>query len=253
MNAIAARGPFQGVLQIVSFNRRMYMAAMAALVAACIAWPFLGRAERDAMAAGLTMALFWMASSLIVSHHVYDRSPLYRMEWLVPALAHPVRNWINIHSGWDETSGRLQTIFPDAVGQVIDIFDPRIMTEPSIRRARRLNNDAPAAGRARFDALPFCDSSFDAAFCIFAAHELRQPGQRVALFQEIARVLHEDGECVVVEHLRDWRNFLAFGPGFLHFFSRAEWRRAASRAGFLVRTEFAFTPFVRVFILEKKP
>ncbi len=253
MNTMAARRPFQGVLQIVTFNRQMYAAALAALGAACIAWPLLGRVERTVMVASLAPALFWMVTSLAVSHYVYDRSRLYELDWLASALAKPVHAWINIHSGWDESSVGLLSPFPDAVGQVVDIFDPRIMTEPSIRRARQHRHEAPAARPARFDALPICESSFDAAFCIFAAHELRRQSQRVALFREIARVLRPFGECVVVEHVRDWRNFLAFGPGFLHFFSRPEWRRTASEAGLALRAEFAFTPFVRVFIFERKP
>jgi len=252
MNSIALRGRYQGLLQIVNFNGRMYAAALAACAVLCAALPFLGSAERAALAFGLAPAVFWMASSLAVSHYVYDRSPLYELDWLARGLARPVGSWINIHSGWDESSERLKVIFPQAAGQVIDLFDPRIMTESSIRRARRINRSGPS-DCARYDALPFGDSSFDTAFAIFAAHELRRHDQRAILFREIARVLSANGELVVVEHLRDWRNFLAFGPGFLHFFSPADWHRAALEAGLIVRTEFSFTPFVRVFIFERKP
>ena len=250
MTAIAARGRYQGVLQIVSFNRGMYCAVFCAMGAAGIVGPLLGRGERLMVAGVLAPALFWMAASLAVSHYVYDRTSLYELNWLVGALDRPVRSWINIHSGWDESSGRLQAMFPDA-GQVVDIFDTNLMTEASIRRARRLNRRAAAQVAARYDALPFGDSSFGTAFCIFAAHELRRRDQRVRLFRQIARVLCAEGRLVVVEHVRDWRNFLAFGPGFLHFFSRSEWRRTAGEAGLIVRREFPFTPFVRVFILEK--
>lgn len=253
MNAVALRGRYQGLQQIVNFNWRMYVAAVAAVGAVAVAWPFLTLPERIGLAIGIAPALFWLASSLLVSHYVYDRSSLYELDWLARALGRPVRSWINIHSGWDECSGQLEAIFPEAAGQVVDIFDPATMTENSIRRARRLNRCGPSEAMGRYDALPFCNHSFDTAFCIFAAHELRRRRQRVVLFSEIARVLGREGELVVVEHVRDWRNFLAFGPGFLHFFSCAEWRRAASEAGFTLRTEFTFTPFVRVFILGKKP
>ncbi|HKO19228.1 MAG TPA: hypothetical protein VJU82_10120, partial [Acidobacteriaceae bacterium] len=65
------------------------------------------------------------------------------------------------------------------------------------------------------------------------------------------RVLVPSGELVLMEHARDWKNFLAFGPGFLHFFSRKEWRKIALESGFMVQTEVAMTPFVHVYVLRK--
>ncbi len=252
MNTGGLRGRRQGLMQILNFNWRMYATALAGLVAVSGAWPLLGGAERIGLSLGLGPALFWVAASLAVSHYVYDRSSLYELDWLARTLGRPVRSWVNVHSGWDETSGPLEAIFPEAAGQIVDIFDRETMTENSIRRAQRLNRSAASAVMGRYDALPFCGESFDTVFCIFTAHELRQYQQRVTLFKEIARVLEPDGELVLVEHVRDWRNFLAFGPGFLHFFSCPDWRRVASEAGFTVRTEFTFAAFVQVFILGKK-
>jgi hypothetical protein len=57
----------------------------------------------------------------------------------------------------------------------------------------------------------------DTVFVLFAAHEIRDRVRRVTFFRELARVLSPNGQILVAEHLRDWRNFLAFGPGFLHF------------------------------------
>jgi hypothetical protein len=54
---------------------------------------------------------------------------------------------------------------------------------------------------------------------------------------------------VLVEHLRDAANFAAFGPGFLHFFSRRTWL-AAAEGPFQLAVEFPITPFVRVFGFE---
>jgi SAM-dependent methyltransferase len=251
MNATAIRRPWQGVLQIVQFNWRSYAMAAAAVAMALLAAPFLPRLLRAGLLIGLVPPLFWLTSSLLVSHYVYDRFPLYDLNWIPRALSRMPSRWLNIHCGLDETSPLLAAIFPGAAFDVVDIFDPRIMTEPSIRQARQVERNSIAATPARFDDLPFGSGTFDAAFCIFSAHELRRDCQRATLFLEIARVLTPGGELVLMEHSRDWWNLLAFGPGFLHFFSQRAWRRTASKAGFRVHTELSMTPFVHVCVLRR--
>jgi SAM-dependent methyltransferase len=251
MNATAVRRPCQGVFQILQFNWQSYLATAAAVTVALLAAPFLPRLWRAGLLLGIAPALFWLASSLFVSHYIYDRFPLYDLNWIRRALSRMPGRWLNIHCGFDETSGLLAAIFPASTFDVVDIFDPRVMTEASIRQARRTERGAIAAKPARFDHLPFGFGTFDAAFCIFAAHELRQDYQRERLFQEIARILIPGGEFVVMEHSRDWWNLLAFGPGFLHFFSPRAWRKTASSAGLAVQTELSMTPFVRVYVLRR--
>lgn len=251
MNSVPSRRPYQGVVQILQFNWRFYVTTVVIVGAAFLAMPFLSRPARTVLLLGSAPALFWLASSLLVSHYVYDRFPLYDLNWLCSVLSRTPRHWINIHSGLDETSTLLASIFPRAANQVIDIFDPVVMTETSIRVARQVSQHGMPSASMRYDSLAFPDGSFDAAFCIFAAHELRHHDQRVRLFEEIARILTPDGEFVVMEHSRNWPNFLAFGPGFLHFFSRRAWRKAASDAGLTVRTELSKTPFVLVYILRR--
>ena len=249
--AIATRRPYQGVTQILQFNWRMYAGGAAAIGVCWSAAVFLPGAARVALWVASAPAAFWLASSLAVSHYVYDRFPLHDLEWLERRLLHGPRRWLNVHSGWDETSELLAGIFPEAAGQVADLFDPRVMTEPSIREAHRMNRSTMASVPASYDALPFACGAFDAVFAFFSAHELRKHAQRVRLFEEIARILAPEGEFVLVEHTRDWRNFLAFGPGFLHFFSERAWRRVARDASLTVRAEFSMTPFVRVYILRR--
>ncbi|HEY4359194.1 MAG TPA: methyltransferase domain-containing protein [Acidobacteriaceae bacterium] len=251
MSQLQARRPYQGVLQIVHFNSRKYLAAGVCTLAAALVWPLLPALGRAALLLAVAPALFWTAMSLLVSHYVYDRYPLYDFRPIARLLTQAPRRWVNIHSGWDETSERLGDVFPAASGQVVDIFDARLMTESSIHQARRVQHNAMPATRGCYYALPFEAESFDAAFSIFAAHELRQHEQRVLLFREIARVLDPSGEFVLMEHLRDWRNFLAFGPGFLHFFSQRAWRNAASEAGLTLETELGMTPFVHVYVLRR--
>jgi hypothetical protein len=57
---------------------------------------------------------------------------------------------------------------------------------------------------------------------------------------------------VLVEHSRDWANFLAFGPGFLHFFTERAWRHAAEAASLSIRMHRTITPFVHVFVFGRQ-
>jgi SAM-dependent methyltransferase len=252
MTALPQRGAWQGMLQILAFNGRFYLATVLGVGVVLGVLPFLPFALRVAVILGAAPALYWLVSSLVVSHYVYDRYPMYDLHWIAGVLDRAPRRWIDLHCGLDEFSLLLKELFPQAEGQVVDIFDESTMTEESIRRARALVRSVSPAVQARYDALPFEDCVFDAAFALFAAHELRRSEERLRLFREVARVLAPGGEFVVMEHARDWRNFLAFGPGFLHFFSRRAWRRMAEEAGLARRAEFKRTPFVRVYVLRRE-
>lgn len=251
MKATAQRDPYKGVRQIVRFNWPKYLSAATYIGAAAIARPLLPLPGRVILLAATMPVLYWTVASLLASHYIYDCSHFYELTWLARALNRSPRRWLSIHCGLDETGALLAASFPDASGKVVDIFDPRAMTENSIRQARAAQPDAACSAPASFYALPFGTGAFDAVFCIFAAHELRRHGDRVRFFKEIARLLTRGGEFVLVEHLRDWPNFLAFGPGFLHFHSWRTWGKAACDAGLTVRTDFPFTPFVRIAILGR--
>jgi ubiquinone/menaquinone biosynthesis C-methylase UbiE len=133
----------------------------------------------------------------------------------------------------------------------VDVYDPGEMTEPSIARARRLHPSAEPFLRGEFNALPLPEDGYDAVFLLFAAHEVRTLEHRTRLFRETARVLRGEGCVVLVEHLRDWKNFLAFGPGFLHFHSRRSWLLTIRNAGLVVEQESDVTPFVECFVLRR--
>jgi len=244
---------YHGMLQILRFNRPMFVKTGAAALAVILAVAVLPlpRPLAVLVLAGVAAGLLWSASSLLVSHWIYDLSPLSRWDWLARLLPAP-RRWASLHAGLDETFGALARIFPSEDSAVFDIYNPAEMTEPSIVRARRLSLDR-AATPADFSALPLAGGSQDAIFLIFAAHELRRPESRRRFFLEIARALAPGGRAVLVEHVRDGWNFLAFGPGFLHFLPRREWLRLAAAADLAVREDFRITPFVMVLVLEKQP
>lgn len=246
MTAILKRSPYQGVRQILRFNWPKYLVSTVCISAASFARPFFPKLNRPFLFVVILPAVYWTCSSLLASHYIYDRSHLYDFSWLPGLLKICPSRWLNVHCGLDETSAPIAAAFRGGSGEVIDIFDPRAMTENSIRKARAARHNATLSTPARFYELPFPDKAFDAVFCIFAAHELRHHADRVRLFTEIARLLTPRGTFLLVEHLRDGPNFLAFGPGFLHFHSWHSWLQAAQDANLVCRTEFPFTPFVRV-------
>ena len=250
-NSVTARAPYQGVLQIFDYNRPFYFRSVAAVAVSMIVSVWLPPMFRALLLLGVGVAVFWLCASLLVSHYIYDLSNLYSLSWLPGFLSEPPARWINIHNGLDETSLALASLFPESEGEIHDIFDAGEMTEPSIKRARLLV-DAPSA-TADWRELPAPSGRFEAAFLIFTAHELRQEDAHTVVSRNSPRPARRRRIGGLVEHARDWVNFLAFGPGFLHFFSERAWQRAANAAGMSIRLKRRLTPFVRVCLCGRQP
>jgi SAM-dependent methyltransferase len=237
--------------KIARFNWPWYALAAAVVVAGVVAirsGALPGRWTGLAVA-GLVVAGFWMAASLAVSYYVYDRSPIARGAWLSTVDPAVVRRAAVFHAGQDEASEAATRLLPAATIQTFDFYDGTSAGSPSLERARAL-----AASRARAiapDAIPLEDGALDLGLVVFAAHEIRRPEVRTAFLRELRRVIAPTGRALVVEHLRDGWNVLAFGPGALHFLSRATWDRAFASAGLDVVRDRACTPFVRVFELGR--
>jgi SAM-dependent methyltransferase len=248
----ATRGPFDGVLQIVRYNWSLYVAAIfgSVFVVGLVVVVHPPTVLAGLLVLGAVAALFWLALSLAVSHYVYDRSDLYRWQWIRERIAPNPGHVVNIHAGLDETSVALQEMYPAAEVTILDIYDAADMPEPSIARARREDRSRLASVKADFRKLPLLTASADLVTVIFVAHELRRPASKEAFFRDLARVIKPGGSVLLVEHLRDAWNLLAFGPGAFHFFPRSEWLRVAGVCGFRLEAEIRRTPFVRALVLR---
>jgi SAM-dependent methyltransferase len=253
MTALARSGKFEGVAKIISFNTRFYTGSILGVVSVVLLLKLIALPVwlKAIVMVGTVLMMFWTVSSLLVSWYVYDHSRVMEWEWIRSSLRHEPSRWVNIHAGLDESTVFLRRLLPGTDGVVVDIYDPLTMTEPSIARARRMYpaTEPFAVGSAK--ALPLPDADCDAVFLLFAAHELRDPKGRTELLREAHRILNNDGRIVLVEHLRDLPNFVAFGPGFLHFHAARSWLRSIGAAGFEVDAQRRVTPFVQCFTLRK--
>lgn len=242
------RRPLQGVSNIVRFNWPAYTAAAAtATVGAVVASSRKVQTPVRLLAGAAAAGAVWQAAaSLTASHRIYDRSELYDLSWLRSLWPAEPRSILNAHAGFDETSSRLRSMFPEARLQVLDFYDPERNPEPSIARARAAFPPERGAIRVGASQWPVPDRSADAVLVFLAAHEMRKPDDRQELFAELRRVTAAEGRIVIVEHLRDAANFGAFGPGFLHFLPRRVWTEE-TRPHLDPIGERPLTPFLRVF------
>jgi len=235
---------------VIAFNWPWLAAAGVVAAAAFAAGAAAPPAWRTLLVACGVGALVPVATSILASWWVYDRSDLYALPWLERLAPARLERVAAFHAGFDEAGPVLRARLPHALVATFDLFDPASHTEASIRRARAsaAANGAIAADAAR---LPLADDALDLAVLFLSAHEIRAHGARVALFGELRRSVRPHGAIVVVEHLRDAANFAAYSLGFLHFLSRAEWRTTFRSAGLAIADERRLTPFVTTFVLGR--
>ncbi len=253
MSNSGQRSSYEGVAKIIQFNSRFYIGSALGLTAAVLMLRLISMPMwlRAGVILGMVLMLFWTLSSILVSWYVYDHAGVMRLNWMGSMLHRPPQRWANIHAGLDESTVWLRRLLPGTDGVVVDIYDPRTMTEPSIARARQLYPATEPFQAGSADKLPLPDADRDAIFLLFSAHELRHPERRTQFLREAHRVLKPDGQIVLVEHLRDFPNFVAFGPGFLHFHAGRSWLGSIRAAGLRVVQQRGVTPFVRCFSLRK--
>lgn len=241
------RRKFQGVLNILSFNRHFYIFGLLALTIIIIS--HITFRWSDTLFWIIVIAfIYGLVMPLIVSAYVYDFSGYYNFEWLKKNDFTPgTEHILNINAGFDETSFIIKNIFPHADLKVFDFYDSHRHTEPAIVRARKVSLVYPGTQQIKSNTIPLKDNSVDLIFLLSAVHEIRSQEEKILFLKECHRVCKPGGKVIMVEHLRDFPNFLAFSVGFTHFFSKKIWNQAFEKAGFNSFTETKFTPFMSVF------
>ena len=245
------RKKFQGALYILSFNRHFYFLGVGALVLFVGAYSFF-HWPTYILVIGLIAFVYGLLAPLVVSAYVYDFSGYYDLEWLDKLIKNTgaKKLMININAGFDETSHLLERKYPNAEIRAFDFYDAKKHTELAIVRARKVNLVYPNTLPMTSSAIPLPDHSADVILLLSSAHEIRSHEEKIRLFQECHRICKTDGQLIMIEHLRDFPNFIAFHIGFFHFFSASTWKDAIQKGGFSKCETGRFTPFMGTFRCE---
>lgn len=245
------RKPFQGSLNIIRFNWPFYIVSLGAILLLFLVRAYSNPAITMAIDVLLFLVIVPMVVSLLVSLYVYDLSGFYELNWLNRLRFGVGERIVNVNAGFDETSLLLQEKFVDSEIIVLDFYDPKKHTAPSIRRARNAYPPFPDTQKISTGHLPLEDDLADKIFVIMAAHEIRDSAERCQFFKELERTLAPDGQIAVIEHLRDAANYFAYNVGAFHFHSRASWLETFAAANLEIESEITLTPFVSAFFLRK--
>jgi len=243
------RKPLQGVINIIRFNWHFYAASLGTCAALYFVASYLNTAVQFYAYAACILALMTILLSLLASFYIYDLSSLYQFDWL--KLPHSSSTIVNINAGFDETSALVKAKFPNAQLITLDFYDPTKHTEISIERARKAYPPFPGTRQVPTSDIQILPKSTDIVLVLLAAHEIRNSAERILFFKELAKILKPNGTIFLMEHLRDFPNFLVFNIGAFHFHSRASWRSDLKNAGLSVEKETKITPFVSLFQIKR--
>jgi len=245
-----ARKTFEGLFNVVRFNWHYYAILFASMLFIFFTAQITDRFRPFAYLF-VVVALLISLVSLLATYYIYDHSPLYSLSWFRDKLYHKPARIVNINAGFDETSRLFSDIYAKDELTVFDIYDPKKQTEISIKRARNKYPPFPGTRNITTTHIPLKDGYADRIFLFLSVHEIRNNQERNNFFEELNRILSKNGKIIVVEHLRDAPNFLAYNIGFFHFYSKKTWLNNFFSSGLHCREQIKITPFITAFILDK--
>ncbi|WP_394758637.1 hypothetical protein [Flavobacterium sp.] len=165
------RKPFQGVINILSFNRHFYVFGLVALTL-IITSHILFSWSNILYWIILLSFIYGLTMPLIVSAYVYDFSGYYDFNWLKKLNLTDSKDTkiLNINAGFDETSFIIKNLFPKSDLKVFDFYNSKQHTEPAIIRARKVSLVYPNTQQIISNSIPLKDNSVDYIFLLSAVH-----------------------------------------------------------------------------------
>lgn len=242
------RGRFTGVLNIITFNRPMYLIASLVTLVLFAAGMTL---HSDLLLLIAIISLVPVFVSLAASFLIYDLSEIYVLNVIEQITLPKQARLLNLTAGFDETSIRLKEKLPAATLDIRDFYNATQHTEPSIRRARALYPLHPDCRSLSTEHPDLPTDHYNLICGIFALHEIRNNEERISFLKVLANALTPDGTLLITEHLRDLPNFAAFSIGAFHFHSKQTWLSNLKAAGLQLIHHETHTPFVHHFLLKQ--
>lgn len=245
------RKPIQGVTNIIRFNWHFYVIALILVITILFLRGFFPVKISVLTDLILTLAVLSILVSLAISYYIYDYSNIYSLSFLEKLSITKDKKLVNINAGFDEISHILKDKYPETELTVLDFYDSVKHTEVSIERARKAY--PPYQGTITIETInvPLNENSADYIFLILAAHEIRSDDERIHFFKQLGNALTIGGRIIVVEHQRDFFNFIAYNFGFFHFLSTSTWHYTFKNSDLTVESTSKLTPFLKIFILKK--
>lgn len=241
------RKSFQGVSNIIRFNWHFYVLALLLLIVLLSLSSVFPSPISIILIIFVSFVSLTLLISLSVSYYIYDTTDLYELNWLGNINGMTV---LNVNAGFDETSGIISAKFPTANLTICDFYNSEKHTEISIKRARVAYPPQPGSLSVSTEKLPFEDNTFDKVIAIFCVHEIRNDIERSRFLEELNRVTKNDGQLLITEHIRDWKNFFAYSIGFFHFLSKKTWLKNFHNAKFNINRTIKNNPLITTYILE---
>lgn len=241
----------QGTLNIIRFNIHTYIFALLILSITFLGIYYSHGFLKVIFQLVFSGTILTLLLSLSISAYIYDFSDFYSLKWLDKLDIGNQGIALNIHSGYDETSSILKAKYPNLEWKVMDFYNPTQHTERSIELARKAYPNSSDTIQIATNAIPVQTGEVSNVFLIFGAHEIRDDDERIGFFKELNRVLNLNGSVFVVEHLRNFNNFLAYNIGFMHFFSNSTWLTTFKEANLEVVSDQKINQFVHLYQLKK--